>query len=88
MYGTMKVTDEMVEEAYAARMRAFDALVESEEQQSAIAKELEDFKPDSPRAAEVRARLAAMTPVMNTKKRELTRATWNVDKIHLLASLN
>lgn len=78
----------MVEEAYAARLQAFEALVESEEQQDAIAKELEDFKPDSPRAAEVRSRLMAMTPVMNSRKRELTRASWNVDKIHLLASLN
>jgi hypothetical protein len=84
----MKITAEMVEEAYAARLRAFEALVESEEQQDAIAKELEDFKPDSPRAAEVRARLLAMTPVLNNRKRELTRMSWNVDKIHLLASLN
>lgn len=84
----MKITAEMVEEAYAARLEAFEALVKSEEQQDAIAKELEDFKPDSPRAAEVRARLAAMTPILNGHKRALTRAAWNVDKIHLLASLN
>jgi hypothetical protein len=84
----MKVTAEIIEEAYAARLQAFEALVESEEQQDSIAKELEDFKPDSPRAAEVRARLAAMTPVLNNRKRELTRTTWAVDKIHLLASLN
>ena len=84
---TREVTPEMVDEVYQKRLEAFDGLVAAEEKQDAIAKELEDFKPDSPRAAEVRARLATMTPELNKLKRALTRASWEVDKLHLLASL-